>query len=926
MNLLHPASFMEPYHLTSPAPWAGHIPFASWLVAVQQPRSFVELGAYSGISYLAFCQAIAQQGLAARTYAIDTWEGDAHAGLYGNHIYEALKKAHDPHYQRFSTLLRMTFDAALPQFADGSIDLLHIDGLHTYEAVRHDFETWLPKLSARAVVLFHDSAVRQGDFGVYRLWAELAGRYPSFEFAHSNGLGVLLVGAQQPPALLELCQNPEMGIQAQQFFGLLGARLERRAEVLALQVQCRDAQAQAEAEKHAGAQRHQWIEQQDQTILALQREQQQAAQHTAQQLAQAQQEQQWTAQQLAQVQQAQQRTAAQLTQAQQAQQCSAEQLAQTQQELQKLYQSRSWRATASLRAAGRFARRLGVGAAWRLAKRARGGLGYVLRGDWQGLRARAAELRRESAQAQALARRAQGGVRSVGIMATPHTLYVAHLVARALQQAGLSTQVFDAVPPDFALDLYVVICPQMFKRLPPGEKRIAFQMEQSVSSRWFTPEYLQVLENSLAVWDYAQTNLGYLEDKGIRYPHTYWVPIGGLPEYAQWLQQQGEAPIVPDAHCDVLFYGDVNAPRRKALLQALGERFAVRIEGNLFGPALRRAVAGAKVVVNLHYYEGALLETTRIYECLALGVPVVSEASVDMAEHAEQLDGAVRFFPVGDAQAMLQAVAQALAQPPAATAVAQVVQATAAHFDFMLYRSLYALRLLDHAAWERMTSAMTLPTPRLALSLPETPQRRSAFLQICPPGVQCFDGIRYTPGWVGCALSYRYLAQKALQAGWPRLEVMEDDVEFPADYTPRRALVDAYLAEREGEWDVFAGLVALVHSDTRILRVERRDGTTFVTMDRMISMVHNIYTPAAQQLLAQWNPHNQDPHTNTIDRHLQNSGQLRVVVALPFLVGHHEELHSSLWGVQNSQYTDLIAQAQDQLQAMVQQFEQGSTR
>ena len=905
---------MEPYHLTSPAPWAGHIPFASWLVAVQQPRSFVELGAYSGISYLAFCQAIAQQGLAARTYAIDTWEGDAHAGLYGNHIYEALKKAHDPHYQRFSTLLRMTFDAALPQFADGSIDLLHIDGLHTYEAVRHDFETWLPKLSPRGIVLFHDSAVRQGDFGVYRLWAELASRYPALEFGHSNGLGVLLVGAEPPPALLTLCQDKAAAVQAQRFFALLGARLERRAELLALYTQHRDTLEQLQREQQAGAQRHQWIEQQDQTLLALQRQQRQEQAQAAQQLAQAQQEQIQVMQQLAQVR----------AQAQQAQAQAAQQLAQAHQELHRLYQTRSWRATAGLRAAGRLARSLGAGKALALARRARGGLRYLVRGDWQGLRARAVELRRESVQTQALVRRTRYGLRSVGIMATPHTAYVAHLVVQALQRAGIQAQWFDAAPADFDLDLYVVICPQMFKRLPPGEKRIAFQMEQSVSSRWFTTEYLQTLENSLAVWDYAQTNLAYLEGKGICYPHTYWVPIGGLPDYPAWLQHQGDEPVVPDERCDVLFYGDVNAPRRQALLHALGERFQLRVEGNLFGPALRRALAGAKVVINLHYYEGALLETTRIYECLSLGVPVVSEVSADMAEHAQRLQGAVQFFPVGDTQAMLQAVDEALQTGPERSAMQAAVQASGAHFDFMLYRSLYALGLIDHAAWERLSATMALPCAQLALSLPETPQRRSAFEQVRPAAVQCFDGIRQTPGWVGCALSYRYLAQKALQAGWPQLEVMEDDVEFPPDYPARRAQVDAYLAERAGEWDIFAGLMALVHPETRILRVERCAGLTFVTIDRMISMVHNIYTPAALQLLAQWNPHNQDPHTNTIDRHLQNSGTLRVVLTLPFLVGHHEELHSSLWGVQNSQYTDLIGQAQEQLQAMVAQFEQGA--
>lgn len=909
MNLLDSASFIEPYHLSAPAPWAGHIPFASWLVARQRPHCFVELGAYSGISYLAFCQAIVQQGLTTRAYAIDTWEGDAHAGQYGEHIYQTLRKAHDPHYEAFSSLLRMRFDEALPQFADGSIDLLHIDGLHTFDAVRHDFETWLPKLSESAVVLFHDTVVRHGDFGVYRLWAELSERYPAIEFGHSNGLGVLLVGPEQPQDLRQLCKDADSAAQAQRFFGLLGARLERRADLLAIQADYRDALEQARTEQQAGAQRHQWIQQQDQTILALQRQQQQA-QVELDQLRLALESQRALAQ----------------NRLEAAQQLSAQQyaLVQVQHQLEQVYRSRSWRVTAGLRSAGRMARRMGAGSVRALLQRARRGLGFVVRGDWQGLRTRATELRRERSLSQALERRQREGARSVGIMATPHTLYVAHLVASALQRAGMTTQVFDTVPPDFSLDLYVVVCPQMFAQLPPGEKRIVFQMEQSVSSRWFTPAYLQTLENSLAVWDYAQTNLTYLEGHGIVYPQTYLVPIGGLPDYSGWLMRQGELPLTPDSGYDVLFYGDVKTPRRKALLKALGERFSMRVEGDLFGSALRRAVAGAKVVVNLHYYEGALLETTRIYECLSLGVPVVSETSADMDEHAAQLEGSVRFFPVGDVAAMVHAVAQALEQGALRAAMERSVQVSSVQFNFMLWRSLVALRIMNLATWDNLTAAMNLAGPQLALSLPETPQRRSAFLQLSAPGVQCFDGMRYTPGWMGCALSYRFLAQKALQAGWSRLEVMEDDVEFPVDYPQRRALVDAYLCEHEGQWDVFAGLVAIIHPDTQVLQVEHRDGMCFVTIDRMISMVHNIYAPATLQRLATWNPNNHDPNTNTIDRHLQNSGPLNVVVTLPFLVGHHEELHSSLWGVQNSQYSDLIAQAQEELQAKVAEFEQAA--
>jgi hypothetical protein len=228
-----PILFTPPPRLTLVSAWKEHVPFAFFLTAALRPRAFVELGTHNGDSYLAFCEAIKRLDLPTRAHAVDTWQGDEHSGRYSNEVYDGLRAAHDPAYSSFSTLHRMTFDEALSKFDDGSIDLLHIDGLHTYEAVKHDYGTWRPKVADGGVILFHDTAVRERGFGVYRLMDDLrAAGHALFEFEHGHGLGVLPVGAGQPQAFKDFFatarQHP---VAVRNFFGQLGNRLS-------LQVYC----------------------------------------------------------------------------------------------------------------------------------------------------------------------------------------------------------------------------------------------------------------------------------------------------------------------------------------------------------------------------------------------------------------------------------------------------------------------------------------------------------------------------------------------------------------------------------------------------------------------------------------------------------------------------------------------------------------
>jgi hypothetical protein len=234
LHLLNRQAFAAPAYL-APSAWTSHIPFAFWLASCHRPRVFVELGTHFGVSYFAFCQALAANGLATRAYAVDHWKGDDHAGRYGEDVFAAVKRHNDNQFAAFSRLVRSDFEAAAGHFEPGSIDLLHIDGHHAHESVQRDFETWQPLLSARAIVLFHDTNVRERGFGVGPYFRELGAAYPHFEFIHGHGLGVLFVGPDVAPEVARLHRlgaDPQAAAALRDAFAALGSSWDKSWQLM----------------------------------------------------------------------------------------------------------------------------------------------------------------------------------------------------------------------------------------------------------------------------------------------------------------------------------------------------------------------------------------------------------------------------------------------------------------------------------------------------------------------------------------------------------------------------------------------------------------------------------------------------------------------------------------------------------------------
>lgn len=204
---------------------------------------------------------------------------------------------------------------------------------------------------------------------------------------------------------------------------------------------------------------------------------------------------------------------------------------------------------------------------------------------------------------------------------------------------------------------------------------------------------------------------------------------------------------------------------------------------------------------------------------------------------------------------------------------------------------------------------------QVCISLPEHQHRRAGFLKSNQMRYIMFDGIRLLPGWKGAAWSYKAVAAKALQSGAQRITVCEDDAVFASDFNHTFNILNYYLDKIE--WDVFNGVMTRLPRHPKITIQGKLGSSQMFHAKHMMGMVFNIYNRPALEWLANWNPNLGGSDSNTIDEWLNTMPDLKVVSAVPFLAGHREDTHSTIFGFKNTRYKNMIQATERELLSLI---------
>ena len=129
---------------------------------------------------------------------------------------------------------------------------------------------------------------------------------------------------------------------------------------------------------------------------------------------------------------------------------------------------------------------------------------------------------------------------------------------------------------------------------------------------------IPALHTSKIIWDFSIKNYNKYNKSLLH--KLYYMP---LPFHCN------ETDIIDTTSYvyDIFFYGTYN-DRRAAILNVLKSKYNIKIGFGVVEDERDNYIKSSKIIINLHYYDNAAIETSRFNEVLKFGKLIISETSL----------------------------------------------------------------------------------------------------------------------------------------------------------------------------------------------------------------------------------------------------------------------------------------------------------
>ena len=169
------------------------------LIRQQKPKTLLCIGSRYGYIPAVMAQACKDNDIGKVDF-VDAGYGENDKNHWTGKAYWKTKAGLDSfknfNLQRYIKIFVQTTKQFKKKYPHKKYDYIYIDGDHSYEGVKFDYQEFWQNLNQNGYMIFHDICVKgilpEGEYGVWKLFNEIKKKKPYLTINHSySGLGII---------------------------------------------------------------------------------------------------------------------------------------------------------------------------------------------------------------------------------------------------------------------------------------------------------------------------------------------------------------------------------------------------------------------------------------------------------------------------------------------------------------------------------------------------------------------------------------------------------------------------------------------------------------------------------------------------------------------------------------------------------------